>query len=957
MKTKELIGILKSAVSSRRLYELACIYHQYPLKLSYSSYGRGIKWLAAQYAEQDLAIEELSFPADGKTVYADRHFPLAWDVDNGWIRVTAPGYPDPVLADYAKCTYGIVPFSADSGGEQAGVIIPAGEILNGRIKGAAGQVALFDAYPSTVSITRIRECGCRAYVACADTAPVHPSLLDARRWFNDAFGEGQIDCRHKTICGFSLTPRQTLALLAYYEKNGPIPVRYLLQARTYAGTVPAVTALLRGCEKSERSFLVSAHAYEPHATNNVAGVAVCLEAATVLSGLIRTGALPRPRHSIRFFHGLENFSLYAWALEHRAQMRQAIGGLSVDSLGRREFEDKKERFVFWQQPALRPSFFHAVAGELARLTAPVFGIDYEIKNSSSNNEDLMQDELLGPPWMLLYGSLWREPRPEAAKRYFYHSSLDTPDQLAPEILAAAALYTALTAWLLADAGADEAADLASLTSKNWSLSVAAKCRDALTAGIESPENIRDHGQRLSAWQNLALTAGRAAIASTETLIPEPQRKAFTDGLELLIKQFDSYTEAQIKSTLQTMAFGAGLAPEHSFKIKLSAVEREAVRTVPERRLPGPLGLGTIPDRKRADADRIVGWPSQEYWVLMDPGTELYWLDGRRSVWDMVKAIWADRPFSHSETLAQLCEKRMRLIGLLEECGYLTVTRGATCAPVTETDIVAGLQQLGIKSGDVVMVHASLSGFGEVIGGADTVINALAEVISAEGILAMPAFTDAVTGGKGRAYDQITSPAANFIGQIPEIFRQRPGVLRSRHPTHSVTALGRRAAEFLGGQDPYDTFDPTGPWRKLLDWNGKIIFFGESMGANTYIHALEAWFLNYTDVTMARVADGIHEHEVRITHYPAGCRGGWYRKRREAEYYQRLVGQGVYHEMRIGPAAAITVDVRTFTRAMVALLCENPAILLHHEGCLDCANRRARLVDWKIPAAPHGIKIG
>lgn len=44
--------------------------------------------------------------------------------------------------------------------------------------------------------------------------------------------------------------------------------------------------------------------------------------------------------------------------------------------------------------------------------------------------------------------------------------------------------------------------------------------------------------------------------------------------------------------------------------------------------------------------------------------------------------------------------------------------------VRKEDIKAGLMRLGLKKGDTVGVHSSLSSFGHVDGGADTVIDAL-----------------------------------------------------------------------------------------------------------------------------------------------------------------------------------------------------------------------------------------
>jgi aminoglycoside N3'-acetyltransferase len=59
--------------------------------------------------------------------------------------------------------------------------------------------------------------------------------------------------------------------------------------------------------------------------------------------------------------------------------------------------------------------------------------------------------------------------------------------------------------------------------------------------------------------------------------------------------------------------------------------------------------------------------------------------------------------------------------------------------LTYPDIVDGLQQLGVKRGAVVEVHSSLSAFGWVEGGAETVLAALMDVVSPAGTLVMSAY--------------------------------------------------------------------------------------------------------------------------------------------------------------------------------------------------------------------------
>lgn len=96
----EIYRLVNDAMNRDEIKAFAAEFRQFPLRLSYSSYADGIRWLAGQYRSFGLETEVVSFPADGKTVYADRHFPLAWDISDAWAEVGGKR-----IADYRECTY------------------------------------------------------------------------------------------------------------------------------------------------------------------------------------------------------------------------------------------------------------------------------------------------------------------------------------------------------------------------------------------------------------------------------------------------------------------------------------------------------------------------------------------------------------------------------------------------------------------------------------------------------------------------------------------------------------------------------------------------------------------------------------------------------------------------------------------------------------------------------------
>lgn len=147
-----------------------------------------------------------------------------------------------------------------------------------------------------------------------------------------------------------------------------------------------------------------------------------------------------------------------------------------------------------------------------------------------------------------------------------------------------------------------------------------------------------------------------------------------------------------------------------------------------------------------------------------------------------------------------------------------------------------LRALGIGAGDTLIVHSSLSSMGHVEGGAETVIRALTDVLGEEGTLLFPAFTYR-TSNVTSEFSLPETPVC--IGAIPETFRRMPGVLRSFHPSHSVCAIGAHAEEMVRDHGLDDT--PMGvhsPYRKLPEYDGKILMLGCGLSPNSFMHGME-----------------------------------------------------------------------------------------------------------------------
>lgn len=157
---------------------------------------------------------------------------------------------------------------------------------------------------------------------------------------------------------------------------------------------------------------------------------------------------------------------------------------------------------------------------------------------------------------------------------------------------------------------------------------------------------------------------------------------------------------------------------------------------------------------------------------------------------------------------------------------------------SKDDLIECLKALKINPRGTLLVHSSMKSIGEVEGGADTVLDALSEYMQ-EGLLVLPTHTWAYINAENPKFYLEDSPSC--IGILPELFRKRPGVLRAKHPTHSVAALGKDAEDFIAGYEKCDTpCSRQSPWGKLLDREATIMLLGVNLTCNTFMHGVEEW---------------------------------------------------------------------------------------------------------------------
>ena len=257
------------------------------------------------------------------------------------------------------------------------------------------------------------------------------------------------------------------------------------------------------------------------------------------------------------------------------------------------------------------------------------------------------------------------------------------------------------------------------------------------------------------------------------------------------------------------------------------------------------------------------------------------------------------------------------------------------------DLLRALQSLQIPRTQPVLVHASLSAFGQVGGGADTLLRAL--MANYDSLLA-PTFTyktmlipesgpehNACAYGSGKDANRMTEfftpdmPADPLMGIIPETLRLQSHAARSTHPILSFAGLN--AAPLLEAQS---LKEPLGPVRLLYDSQGWVLLMGVDHTVNTSLHYAERLAGRLQFVRWALTSNGVQVCEG----FP-GCSDG----------FQALHPHvaGAVRSLQVNGASIQALPVVTLVDVALNLIRqEADALLCSRPDCERCAAVRQAL---------------
>lgn len=261
--------------------------------------------------------------------------------------------------------------------------------------------------------------------------------------------------------------------------------------------------------------------------------------------------------------------------------------------------------------------------------------------------------------------------------------------------------------------------------------------------------------------------------------------------------------------------------------------------------------------------------------------------------------------------------------------------------LTFRDLYTALRKLDLDRAHPVIAHGSLSSFGEVNGGADTVLGAL---LSVSNSVTMPTFTfktmlvpevglenNAIRYGSGKDLNRMAEfykpdmPVDPLMGAIPEALRCHPKAHRSSHPILSFAGIN--ADRELEQQT---LTDPLAPIHALREGAGWVILLGVDHTVNTSIHYAERLAGRKQFVRWALTPEGV----IECPGFP-GCSDGF-------NAITPSLDRGI-RRVQVGASLVQAIPISELVETVVAMIQQDPlALLCEKPDCERCNAVRAAL---------------
>ncbi len=434
--------------------------------------------------------------------------------------------------------------------------------------------------------------------------------------------------------GFVLSLRQFNELRDYTERGTRVVVRVKVRTRRVPYRMNVISAEIPGSDPSAGELIFIAHAFEriatPGANDNCSGVATVLEIGRTLQHLISSGVLQQPRRTIRFLWVPEISGSRAFMYKYPELEERLLVAMNYDMPGE-DLELTDSYLRMKMTPDSNPSYLNDLIANLLQFVDQT-----EIRTQTGNNAPFnyrlvpfigASDHTIflaaGIPAMQF--NHW--------PNNFYHSSADRVGVSDPTELKRTGFMGAAAFFYIANAGSEEARDLAWEASSNGEKWMAEVTRQSIRLLDAGPEDIHE---RHKAAQNKVTGAFNRARGGVESVLQLSDESAVVELVENLVDGLERVRDVLAGKVEAVYAERCSELEVSVRPITLSDQERTYAQMIPRK------AFNFYSDEYRTASARLNQFLSDNERIRGLAGSEVpAFINGSRSILDIYNAVRAE----------------------------------------------------------------------------------------------------------------------------------------------------------------------------------------------------------------------------------------------------------------------------------------------------------------------------
>ena len=323
--------------------------HRVPATAEFDQAAQFMLQRAREYGLADAHSEQ--FPIDGTRQYGLMRSYLGWTVEAARLWEVRPQHL--LLGDWNTDPIRLADYSRSAEVETALVDVGNGTTEDDYAgKDVHGKIVLADGVLARVQELAIAKHGAAGIVSDMPNQTTAWSGLDRTlvRW-------GHLDARQPSGFAFMVSRETAESMRARLRQGEPILLNAYVKASVGPGHWTVVTGTIPGSDPAAGEIVYSCHLdhERPGANDNGSVCVTILESARVLARLIGSGALPRPKRTLRFVWGPEVEGTMAFLATHPEIRQRLRADIHMDMVGGDPFKNKAV-FHVTATPWSLPSF-------------------------------------------------------------------------------------------------------------------------------------------------------------------------------------------------------------------------------------------------------------------------------------------------------------------------------------------------------------------------------------------------------------------------------------------------------------------------------------------------------------------------------------------------------------------------------------------------------------------------